>query len=66
MADCTWKGITRRGAMDVAPADLPAWEEARYGQVWRHLVVTAAYDGREAARIGPGDEGGRTWHAERG
>ena len=68
MAAYMWKGVTRRGArqpgaMDIAPADLPAWVEARYRQGWRHLVVTAADDGFEAARIGPGDEGGRPWSA---
>jgi hypothetical protein len=57
MAACTWKGVTRSGggevgAMDMAPAHLPAWVEARYRQGWRRLVVTA---------VG----GGRTWHAER-
>jgi hypothetical protein len=46
-----WKGVTRRGgaqagAMDIAPAGLPAWVEARYRQDWRHLVVTAVGDGR--------------------
>ena len=51
--------------MDIAPADLPAWVEARYHQGWRHLKVTAADDGRKAARIGPGDQGGRTRYAER-
>jgi hypothetical protein len=38
--------------------------EARYQQGWRYLIVTAATDGREAARIGPARERGRTWHAE--
>jgi hypothetical protein len=33
-------------AMDIAPADLPAWVEARYRQGWRHLAVTAVGDGR--------------------
>ena len=28
-------------------------------------VVVTAGDGREAARIGPGDDAGRTWYAER-
>ncbi len=65
------KGIARRGAgqlgaMDITPADLPPWVEARYRQGWKHLVVTAADDGHVAARNGPGDEGGRTWYAERG
>jgi hypothetical protein len=59
-----WKGVTRRGAgqpgaMDIAPADLPAWVEAR----WRALVVTAADDGRNADQAGPADDGGRTWYA---
>jgi hypothetical protein len=70
MAACRWKGVTRRGcgqsgAMGIAPAGLPAWVEARYRRGWRRLVVTAAGDGREAARIGPAGDGGRTWHAER-
>jgi hypothetical protein len=69
MAAYTWKGFTRRagqlGAMDMAPADLPAWVEARRRQGWKHVVVTAAGDGREAAWIGPADNGGRTWYAER-
>jgi hypothetical protein len=70
VAAYTCKGVARSGggqagAMDIAPADLPAWVEARYRQGWRHLVFTAADDGREAARIGPGDDGGRTWCAER-
>ncbi len=51
--------------MDIAPSGLPAWVEARYRQGWRHLVLTAATDGREAARIGPARDGGRTWPAER-
>ena len=54
------RGAGQLGAMDIAPADLPAWVEARYRQGWRHLVVTAD-DGREAARIGIAREGGRTW-----
>ena len=70
MAAYTWQGVTRRGggqtgAMNITPADLPAWVEARYRQGWRHLVGTAADDGREAARIGPDDDAGRTWYAER-
>ncbi len=70
MAACTWKGVTQRGARqpgarDIAPSGLPAWVEARYRQGWRHLVLTAATDGREAARIGPARDGGRTWPAER-
>ncbi len=71
MAAYLCKGVTRRGggqtgATDIAPAGLPAWVEARYRRGRRHLVVTAAGDGREAARIGPGHGGRRTWHAERG
>jgi hypothetical protein len=71
MTAYSWTGITRRGAgqrgaMDIAPAGLPAWVEARRRQGWKHLVVTAIGDSREAARIGPGDEGLRTWYAERG
>ncbi len=70
MAAYTWRGVTRRGggqtgAMDIAPADLPARVAARYRQGWRHLVVTAAGDGREAAGIGPDGDAGRTWYAER-
>jgi len=48
--------------MDIAPSGLPTWVEARYRQGWRNLVVPAA-DGREAARIGPARDGGRTWPA---
>ena len=70
MAAYTWKGVTRRGggqpgAMDIAPSGLPAWVKARYWRGWRRLVVTAAEDGREAARIGLARDGGRTWPAER-
>lgn len=57
MAAYTWQGVTRRGggqtaAMDIAPADLPAWVGACYRQGRRHLVVAATGDGR-------------TWYAER-
>jgi hypothetical protein len=58
MTAYTWKGLTRRSV------GLPTWVEASYRQGWRHLVVTAADDGREAARIGPAGEGSRTWYAE--
>ena len=43
---------------------LPAWVGASYRWGWRHLAVTAADDGREAAQTGPAGEGGRTWYAE--
>ncbi len=70
MAAYRWKGVTRRGGgqpgvMGIALAGLPAWVEARYRRGWQRLVVTAAEDGREAARIGPAGDGGRTWYAER-
>jgi hypothetical protein len=52
--------------MDIAPADLPAWAKTRYRQSWRHLVLTAAGDGCEAARVGPVGNADRTWYAETG
>ena len=69
MAAYTWKGVTRRGgaqagATGMAPAGLPARVEARCRQGWRHLVVTAVGDGREAARTGPDVGGGRAWYVE--
>ena len=65
MAACRWKGVIRRGAGQPAQwtshlsACPPTWRPAT-----RHLVVTAAADGREAAPIGPDDDDGRTWYAE--
>ena len=58
MTACMWKGLTR------CSAGLPAWVGASYRWGWRHLAVTAADDGREAAQTGPAGEGGRTWYAE--
>ena len=61
----TWRGSGQPGTTGIAPAGLPAWVEARSRRGWRHLVAAAASGGHQVARTGPGDVGGRTWHAGR-